>query len=310
MNGPMTLPEAQAFVEHRYGSRSGPLTFLGAGEWSRAYAFVLDGAERVIRFGNYPEDFAKDREMGTHSRKDLPIPPVIEIGDAPRGSFAISERATGEPLDDLDEAAMRSVLPALLRTLDAIRELPAETGDGYGLWQPGGAAPHLTWRAALLDCADENPRLPGWRAALEASSAGASSFDAGYQLLARLADRLPAGRHVIHGDLLNRNVLIREGEITAVLDWGNALFGDSLYDAAWLIYWWPWYPRWASIDITTELERHWANTVGLPPDHALRLFACQLHIAITAQAYNAFTGRWDELERNATRTAELLASFH
>jgi hypothetical protein len=26
-------------------------------------------------------------------------------------------------------------------------------------------------------------------------------------------------------------------------DWGNALYGDHLYDAAWLLYWWPWMPE-------------------------------------------------------------------
>ena len=42
-------------------------------------------------------------------------------------------------------------------------------------------------------------------------------------------------RHVIHGDLLNRNILVDGERINAVLDWGNALYGDHLYDAAWLL---------------------------------------------------------------------------
>jgi hypothetical protein len=32
-----------------------------------------------------------------------------------------------------------------------------------------------------------------------------------------------------------------------------------------------------------------------------------VHIGLDAQAYNAFTGRWDELETNAHRTLDLLA---
>ncbi|MFE7795405.1 phosphotransferase [Streptomyces sp. NPDC057460] len=65
---------------------------------------------------------------------------------------------------------------------------------------------------------------------------------------------------MIHGDLLSRNVLAADGTITAVLDWGNALYGDHLYDAARLMYWWPWYPQWRAIDIYAELLAHWHAT--------------------------------------------------
>jgi len=40
---------------------------------------------------------------------------------------------------------------------------------------------------------------------------------------------LSGERHIIHGDLLNRNVLIADSQITAVIDGGNALYGDWLY---------------------------------------------------------------------------------
>jgi hygromycin-B 4-O-kinase len=43
----------------------------------------------------------------------------------------------------------------------------------------------------------------------------------------------------VHGDMVNHNVLVQDPRITAVIDWGNALYGDWLYDAAWLIFWWP-----------------------------------------------------------------------
>jgi hypothetical protein len=46
---------AQRFVADRYGTRAGSVTLLGAGEWSRAHAFVLDGRPAVIRFGAHGE---------------------------------------------------------------------------------------------------------------------------------------------------------------------------------------------------------------------------------------------------------------
>jgi hypothetical protein len=60
----------------------GDVRALDAGEWSRAYAFVLDGREAVIRFGDHVEDFRKDQVMAGRSCAALPIPAVIEIGAA------------------------------------------------------------------------------------------------------------------------------------------------------------------------------------------------------------------------------------
>jgi len=46
------MPEAGArrFIADRYGDRASGLALLGAGEWSRAYAFTLDGQAAVARF--------------------------------------------------------------------------------------------------------------------------------------------------------------------------------------------------------------------------------------------------------------------
>ena len=48
-------------------------------------------------------------------------------------------------------------------------------------------------------------------------------------------------RHLIHSDLLNYNVLVADGRISAVIDWGCAMYGDFLYDLAWFEFWAPWY---------------------------------------------------------------------
>jgi hygromycin-B 4-O-kinase len=98
----VTDAEARHFVAGYYGPRAADVRMLGAGECSRAYAFVLDGREAVVRFGPYVEDFRKDQAMAAHDYMALPIPAVIEIGAADDGYFAVSERAPGEPLDGLD----------------------------------------------------------------------------------------------------------------------------------------------------------------------------------------------------------------
>jgi hygromycin-B 4-O-kinase len=302
----VTDAEACRFVADHYGRRAADVGALGAGDWSRAYAFVLDGRAAVIRFGGHVEDFRKDQVMAAHSCAALPIPAVIEIGATGDGYFAVSERAPGELLDGLDGAGMRAVLPGLLAALDALRAIDVSGTEGYGIWAPDGTGPEPSWAQALLAISRETARVPGWRAALAASPVGMRPFDRAYARLRELTEGLPDERHVIHGDLLNRNVLVQGSRITAVIDWGNALYGDWLYDAAWLIYWWPWFPQWQDIDIATELERHWEQRGGLPPRLCHRLRACLVHIGLDAMTYNAYRGRWDDLARNASQISELI----
>lgn len=299
---------AQRFVADRYGACAGRVTLLGAGEWSRAYAFALDGRPAVIRFGAHGEDFAKDATMAAASSAALPIPEFIDMGPAPGGYFAVSVRANGVALEDLDEPAMRAALPPLFAALDAMRDLTPPTNGGYGLWPAGGPGPTDTWASALLSIDDDRDRTPGWRDRLATSRAGEAAFRAGYAKLAELVDRLPNERHVIHGDLLNRNVLVDDVRISAVLDWGNALYGDHLYDTAWLLYWWPWLAQWAGIDIRAELDAHWRTTGDPPLDTDRRLRVYQLHIGLDALAYTAFVGRWDDVERNCEQVMSLVAA--
>ena len=169
---PQSKTEAQRFVTARYGRRATRPRLLGAGEWSHAYAFTLDDQDAVIRFGRHGEDFLKDQVMAAYSSPDLPIPAVRETGRAAEGYFAVSDRAPGQLLNDLDGVGMRAALPSLLRALDALRALGAPGARGYGIWAPDGTAPVATWAQALLAISQETARIPGWRAALAASPTG------------------------------------------------------------------------------------------------------------------------------------------
>ncbi len=302
---PGHVVEAQRFVTVRYGRRASRLRLLGAGEWSLAYAFTLDGQPAVIRFGRYGADFLKDQVMAAYSSADLPVPIIRETGPTSDGYFAVSDRAPGRLLNDLDGASLRTALPGLLRALDALRAIEAPAGGGYGIWAPDGTAPATTWPQALLAVSEETARVPGWRAALAASPTGPGPFRAGYARLEELVTCLPQARHIVHGDLVNRNVLADGAGITAVIDWGNALYGDFLYDAAWLIYWWPWFPTWQDIDIGRELRQHWDQRGGIPADLEHRLLTYLIHIGLDAISYDAFKHRPDDLARNTARVLQL-----
>ena len=301
------VARVEAFLATRFGSDVSDIAPLGAGVWSQAFAFRQAGRDYVLRLGAHQEDFAKDRLAARYACPALPIPRVVALGAACGGYYAIAERVFGGYLDDVDETQMRALRPALFAALDATRRADLAGTTGYGLWGADGTAPYPSWRAALLAVATDQPatRTHGWRARLAASSVGLGPFEAAYGHLQALADRVPEVRHLIHSDLLHYNVLVEADRVTGVLDWGCGMYGDFLYDLAWLCFWQPWYPAWQRIDFREEAMRHYA-AIGLDvPDFGARLRCCQIHIGLAGQAYMAYAGNWTDLQDTARRTLDV-----
>jgi hygromycin-B 4-O-kinase len=306
----LDLVRVEAFLGARFGDDATDLARLATGVWSQAFALRRAGRDYVIRFGAHLEDFAKDRLAARYAGPALPIPRVVELGEAFGGYYAISERVFGTYIDDVDETQMRSLLPSLFAALDAAWLADLSGTTGYGAWDAQGAAPYASWRTALLDIASDRPtdRIHGWRERLAASPVSSRPFEEAYGHLLALADCISEERHLIHSDLLHYNVLVEADRVTAVLDWGCGMYGDHLYDLAWLCFWQPWYPAWQRIDFRSEAERHYA-AIGLDVPHfEERLRCCQIHIGLAGQAYMAYAGNWTDLQDTAQHTLDVARS--
>jgi aminoglycoside phosphotransferase (APT) family kinase protein len=273
---------------------------LRGGDWSSAFAFQLEGRDLVARFGQWREEFEKDVAAMAFAVPDLPIPRVLEIGDAFDGAYAISERYFGVFLEDLDVEGFRLVLPALLRALDAMRS--ARVPDN------ARGVPWSEWlRTLLID--HPGARVSGWRDKIATSPELDALFVAGQNAFEDLVDACPDLRHVLHLDLVNRNVLVSydSTRVEAVFDWGCLAHGDFLYDIAWLLFWAPWHPGLAATDIRGAVLDHYATT-GVTVDNFDERIRCyELHIGVHHLAYNTFVaGREADLGEIASRLRKLI----
>ena len=115
----MTIDAARAFLAERYRGSVDAVAELHGGDWSSAFSFRLDDRDLVVRFGRWREDFEKDQLAMAFAGPDLPVPRLLEIGDAFDGAYAISERHSGVFLEELDADGFALVLPALLAALEA-----------------------------------------------------------------------------------------------------------------------------------------------------------------------------------------------
>lgn len=289
---PVTPAEARAFLRRWSTPAVTEVIYVGEGQWSRCYGFVQGGRDLVVRFGRHVEDFERDRVAARWATVDLPVPEVLDLVEESDWWAAISTRVRGEPLESLSTEGWRTVLPSLLASLDAMRAVDLSASQGFGPWDADGCGRHKSWREALLAVGHEGPddRTPGWRGTVAAEPALEAVFVAGLARLTVLADACPQGHHLIHDDLLNRNVLVTDGRVTGVFDWGCSMYGDHLYDLAHLLFWAPWYPALEALDLRSKTFEH-LDLIGLAvPDADHRLTACQLRLGLGALAYSAHIG--------------------
>jgi hygromycin-B 4-O-kinase len=305
-SSPPNERDAGCFLREHLGRDVGDVEYAGEGAWSRCFGFSDRGRDLVIRFGRFLDDFESDRRAASFRSEALPVPEFLELGEALGGYFAISSRVRGQPLESLDAEDWQAVLPSLFATLDAIREIDLSKTTGYGDW---ARAPFRSWRDFLIavDADPPQSRTSGWRQKLIDSPDGDDLFCEGHALLQDLTDASPGPRAVVHGDLVNRNVFVEEGQLSGVFDWGCALYGDFLYDVAWIEFWTPWYEGAAELDIRGEATRHYQE-IGLDvPDFDHRMRCCGLHIGLAHLAYNAHTGDGEALTAVAQRMTPLMS---
>lgn len=300
----ITAPEAQALLRAR-GHDARDLESLKGGLWSTTFAFRERDREYVVRFHERRDDLEKDRFAARWAGPTLRVPRMVEIGDLPDGAYGISERVAGGPIDDLDEDGLRHMLPSLFAALDATREADLSGTRGYGLWHGNGNGEHATWRDALLGIHPGGDRMADRRAVLATLPVGTHEFDMGLARMKDLLPHCPEERHLVHNDLVNFNVLA-DADGVVLLDWGASIYGDFLYDAALLTFWWPWFrKRWGGIDIRAELERHYRDIGLVIPSFAERLRCCELNIGVDHVAFQAARGLADNARWTARHTLEL-----
>jgi hygromycin-B 4-O-kinase len=298
---------ALAFLRMRFGPKVG-VTAMRPGEWSSPYAVAADGGEFVARFSAFPDAFEKDVQVARHASAALPIPPIVEWGPFDGAFYAIAPRMPGEHIDEIDAARLLRVLPSVFAALDAIRRIDVSDASGFGGWRADGSTEHRTWRGFLLGVATDKAPQGGLsaREQIGHSAAALDAFDEGYARMRELVDHCPDDRHLIHDDLMNRNVLVDGDRVSAVLDWGSSMYGDFLYDLAKLVFYGPWQPEWRHVDFAVEALGHYA-AIGLAvPNFSERLECYCLRIGLADMAYSAFRGRERELMWKADRVKKIV----
>src|SRR5437899_6266400 len=133
------LDEVRRFLIARHGEAVGDLELLHGGFWSAAYGYRVDDRELVLRVGQVRDWFEMDRAAMAYNAPDLPVPEVLEIGDAFGGSYAISVRHHGRFLETVASHEAEIAGPTIVRLLAALKGAPpGATRSSWREWLMNG----------------------------------------------------------------------------------------------------------------------------------------------------------------------------
>lgn len=304
------LSDVEQFILELYPDSTN-IALLGKGGHSHAYSFETKSKQLVIRFSKHSEDFEKDMFANRFTSESIPIPRLIKIGAAFDGHFAISQKREGEMLDELKTAQVESVIPSIFKLLDALRTADISGTSGYGGFDASGNGGCSSWSKHLLESLEDSPekRNGGWYKILQNSKYGTKVFDEGLAAFKKLSNELPNVRHLIHYDLLNRNVMVKNNEISSVFDWGCGRYGDFLFELACFTFWAPLIEGYKDFDWKLLAQRHYLD-IGLEvPDLENRLLTYELFIGLEHLGYNASIGNWENYAQTQNQVTKILESI-
>ena len=278
-------------LRERFGE-VGELATVRPGELSRVYRFDADGTGYILRLGQMGEGYAKDKLA--HERfggANLPIPRVVEIGRLGELWFCISARLPGTPSLHLPPAEYVRARPAIAATMQRIHALPP-LAPGFGPVDREGRGQHGSWRAWLAQTGEETDGFwRDWRDRLVDSFLEWDRWDRLRGRMLELLARCPEERRVVHGDYGYDNVLVEDDRVTAVLDWANLMYGDPLYDVAWL-------------QLFLTVNDGIVDPAGYP-DYQARVDAYSLRIGLDALRFYARTDQRPQYEHLKARLRAL-----
>jgi hygromycin-B 4-O-kinase len=289
------------FLQETMDGGISELSLMSGGDWSQAYSFVHDHKKYVLRWCHTSSTFEKDEAASLFSSEAMPIPQITHSGNHFDTYFAISEFAQGEFIDRLAADELDQMLPALFDLFDALRNTDLTKKIGYGDWDKSGNGFNKSWKEFLLEVNGN------YYTDLANSSVGAETFDQLYSQFASLVELCPDVRELIHGDLLHYNLLVSDTKISALIDWQCSIYGDSLYDVAWFIYYEPYFPEFTKVNLCQKLLAHVTSRSADTSNLKARLLCYQLHIGLGSMLYNTFRQDWKTVQEDAAYALKLAA---
>ena len=246
----VSISEIEEFLTQKFGLDIKNIEILKGGEISQAFSFENKSQKYVIKIRKVKKRFRKTNpfakeiliyEILKKRNPKIPIPKTIEQGifkEYKRNKFiySIVENINGSFVHLFPENKLRVVDESLVEMLYLIHTTKISDTRGYGYWEKWKKGNYKTMQEYILERLEKekiytNARFSSGIFELELYNEGAKKIQ-------ELIKFCSFKRYLVHGDFGFDNVLAdTEGKITAVFDWEHSIYGDFVYDIAWLDFW-------------------------------------------------------------------------
>jgi hygromycin-B 4-O-kinase len=293
-------------LRQQFGRRPTKLAPIESGLTATVYSFENGGDRYVIRIATdeHAESLKKDGFVNKMvASTNIPVPPVLHSGAIDNLHYAIAPKLPGVQLDQLPRDEYLRLIPAMIENLDDIRRIDVSSTRGYGYFDGKGVGPSASWPEYLLGIQDEQPEgtfYGKWHHLFDETFMDREYFESVHARMAALMKFCPPERYLVHSDYGWDNVLAENGKITAVLDWANALFGDFLYDVAWMDIYSP------ELDLRGQFKEHFREQRVQVDHYEQRVLAYQCHISLESQMFCTMTNGLENYEWICDQTNYLL----
>ncbi len=282
------------FLKDTFSKDVSDFEVISGGEGSQAYSFNDKGEQYIIRVNKHHTlGFRKDEYASlNYSSPLIPIPKILKIGrinDDLR--FCISQRVEGKILDLFSAAELNSLLPNMFEVLDAIHATDVSNTKGCGKWDADGQGEDKTWKEYLL-CVDKYSKGEDGKPGLfETSFLEKDFWDKAYARMKELLEYCGDERFLVHGDYGFNNVLSDGKKITGVIDWECSVYGDFLFDVAWLSFWSQ------TLDYQDLYLKHSKERGVEIKNFNERMLCYKINVGLSACSFYAYSGQEEKYKK-------------
>jgi hygromycin-B 4-O-kinase len=284
------------YLKDNFDNSVSTIKFINGGETSQAFSFDTNTGSFVIRVNKSDRAFYKDAYAYDHfACEAIPIPKIIEIGKLDENYFfAISKKAEGKHIEDLSETEYNNIFPELMSILDAIHTVDITDTTGYGKWNPEGEGKYDSWHEFIMSIKNSQDR----ENIFENSFLERDVWENICNKIEDLSQYCPEERYLVHGDYGNNNAVSDGERVTGVFDWADSMYGDPVYDVAWLTFWHK------SPEKIKQIEEYYMNR-GIP-NFSERLLCYKLRIGLSSISFYAFSNQKNKYDSIKERMLNLI----
>lgn len=285
------------FLQEKIDPNIASIEFLKGGEISQAFSFTSKGEEFVIRLNHEKYSFEKDEYAYKHfSSQKIPIPKITKIGKFNESLFfAISEKAKGKTLDTFSIDVQKKLIPHLISIHDAFRKVKLSQ-DGFGHWGKNGNAKYKSWRESLAHNSNDHFEKLYKDTFLEKSI-----VEEVHSKINSFLPMLPEERYLVHGDFAGNNAVSDGEKITGILDWGESLYGDPLYDIAWGDFYFE------ELELGSAVKKHYQDLKISTSSFDERILCYQLKIGVGGLGFFALSQQKENYDWQKGKLLRLLS---